>query len=97
MYGLIGKMIAVPGERETLIGLMLNSSGEMPGCLGYIVAKDAKDENAIWVTEVWDSEQSHKASLAIPEVKEAIAKAMPLIAAFEPVAATTPVGGVGLV
>jgi quinol monooxygenase YgiN len=96
MHGLIGKMVAAPGQRDALIALILEGSGEMPGCLSYIVAKDITDENAIWVTEVWDSQESHKASLSIPAVKATIAKAMPLIAGFEPGAVTEPVGGIGL-
>jgi quinol monooxygenase YgiN len=96
MYGLIAKMVAAPGQRDALIALILEGSGEMPGCFSYIVAKDTADENAIWVTEVWDSEESHKASLSIPAVKAAIARAMPLIAGFEPGAVTVPVGGTGL-
>jgi hypothetical protein len=32
MYGLIGKMIAVPGQRYALIAVLLESVGEMPGC-----------------------------------------------------------------
>jgi quinol monooxygenase YgiN len=96
MYGLIAKMIAVPGHRDALIDLVLAGSAGMPGCVSYIVAKDAESSDVIWVTEVWDSEDSHKASLAIPAVKEAIGKAMPLIAGFEKGATTIPVGGVGL-
>jgi quinol monooxygenase YgiN len=96
MYGLIAKMIAVPGQRDALIDLILAGSAGMPGCISYVVAKDAENPDTIWVTEVWDSEESHKASLAIPEVKEAIGKAMPLIAGFEKGATTIPVGGVGL-
>jgi quinol monooxygenase YgiN len=95
MHGLIGKMVAAPGQRDALIALILEGSGEMPGCLNYIVAKDITDENVIWVTEVWDSQESHKASLSIPAVKATIARAMPLIAGFEPGAVTEPVGGIG--
>ncbi|GAA0528798.1 hypothetical protein GCM10009533_30080 [Saccharopolyspora spinosporotrichia] len=32
-----------------------------------------------WVTEVWKSKEHHTASLELPEVKEAIGKAMPLL------------------
>ena len=32
----------------------------------YVVAKDAEDPDGIWFTEVWDSEQSHAASLKLP-------------------------------
>jgi quinol monooxygenase YgiN len=65
----------------------------MPGCLSYIVAKDANDVNAIWITEVWDSKASHEASLSLPSVKEAIANGRPLIAGFSDRSVTTPVGG----
>jgi quinol monooxygenase YgiN len=60
------------------------------------VARDATDADSIWVTEVWDSSESHKASLTLPEVQATIAQAMPLIASFEPGAETEPAGGVGL-
>ena len=96
MYGLIGKMVAVAGKREELLAILLESVGEMPGCLSYIIAKAPTDENAIWITEVWDSEQSHKASLSLPAVKQAIAKGRPLIASFGDFVVTEPLGGYGL-
>ena len=96
MHGLIGKMLAAPGQRDALIGILLESTTAMPGCLSYIVAKDVKDENAIWISEVWDGKDSHAASLTLPEVKAAIAKARPLIAGFGDYSTTEPVGGVGL-
>ena len=96
MYGLIGKMLAAQGRRDEVIGILLAGTQAMPGCLSYIVAKDPVDANAIWVTEVWDGEASHKASLAIPAVKEAIAKARPMITGFGERFITSPVGGTGL-
>jgi quinol monooxygenase YgiN len=68
----------------------------MPGCLSYVVARDVADANAVWVTEVWDSEASHKGSLSLPSVRDAIAKGRPLIAGFGERFITVPVGGVGL-
>jgi hypothetical protein len=56
----------------------------MPGCLSYVVSKDREDESGIWITEVWDSETSHTASLTLPIVKEAITKGRSLIARFGP-------------
>jgi quinol monooxygenase YgiN len=97
MYGLIGKMVAVPGQREALISILLNDISDMPGCLSYVVAKDPADANAIWITEVWDSEQSHRDSLSLPSVQRAIARGRPLIASFGEHAVTEPVGGHGLV
>ena len=67
----------------------------MPGCLSYVVAKDPADPDGIWITEVWDSEASHKASLELPAVQAVIAKARPLIAGFESGTVTEPVGGLG--
>lgn len=96
MFGLIGKMTATPGQREALIAILLEGTQAMPGCLSYIVARDAKEADAIWITEVWDSKDSHGASLTLPSVKAAIAKARPLIAGFGSGTTTEPVGGVGL-
>ena len=95
-YGLIGKMLAQPGKRDELIGHLLAGTGAMPGCLSYVVAKDATDADALWITEVWDGRDSHAASLKLPEVQATIAKARPLIAGFGERFETEPVGGVGL-
>jgi quinol monooxygenase YgiN len=96
MYGLIGKALAKPGERDALIAILLEGIASMPGCLSYIVAKDPADANAIWITEVWDSEASHQASLSLPSVKAAISRGRPLIAGFGERFVTQPVGGQGL-
>lgn len=96
MYGLIGKMTAVPGQREALIAILLEGVAEMPGCLSYVVARDLADEDALWVTEVWDSQDSHAASLLLPAVQQAIARGRPLIAGFGDAVVTEPAGGHGL-
>ena len=96
MYGLIGKMIAVAGQRDTLLKILFDSVGDTPGCLSYIIAKDPADENALWITEVWDSQVSHQASLSLPAVQQAIARARPLIAGFGEHIITEPVGGYGV-
>lgn len=96
MYGLIGKMTAAPGERDALLAILMEI-GTMPGCLSYIIARDPKDETAIWITEVWQSQEQHAASLQIPAVRAAISRARPLIAGFGERIVTEPVGGHGLV
>jgi quinol monooxygenase YgiN len=96
MYGLIGKMIAVSGQRDALIAILLEGVAGMPGCLSYVVAQDPSDAEAIWITEVWDSQASHTASLSLPSVQHAIARGRPLIAGFGERVVTTPVGGHGL-
>ena len=96
MYGLIGKMIADHEKRDELISILLDGANEMPGCLSYVISKDMTDENALWITEVWDSKESHQASLSLEAVKTAISQGKPLIAGFGERFETTPVGGHGL-
>jgi quinol monooxygenase YgiN len=96
MYGLIGKMRAVSGQRDALLAILLEGIQSMPGCLSYVVAKDPADADAIWITEVWDGPDSHRASLALPSVRQAITRAKPLIAGFDSSVVTEPVGGHGL-
>ena len=97
MYGLIGKMTAQPGKRDALVRILLDGVSGMPGCLSYIVANDPDDGDVIWITEAWESQDAHAASLSLPAVREAIGKGRPLIAGMSAVAKTIPVGGHGLV
>jgi len=96
MYGLIGRFTATDGNRDALIRILLDGVSGMPGCLSYVVASDPADANAIWITEVWDSQESHAASLSMPSVQEAIGKGRPMIAGMERIAETRPEGGHGL-
>jgi quinol monooxygenase YgiN len=96
MYGLIAKMTVMSGKREEMIQILKESAAAMPGCLSYVVAKDSADENALWVTEVWDSAASHDASLSLPAVKNAIPRGKVIVSNFEKIAVTNPVWGVGL-
>lgn len=96
MYGLIGKVRAIPGERDALVAILLEGVAAMPGCLSYVVAQDPSDPDAVWITEVWYSQESHKASLSLPSVKEAITRGRPLIAGFDQHTETVPLGGHGI-
>ncbi len=96
MYGLIGSMTAQSGQREALAGILLMGLRDMPGCLSYIVANDPQNADKLWITEVWDSADNHMASLKLPSVQEAIAKARPIIAGMGDRQETMPLGGQGL-
>src|SRR5688572_5192088 len=74
MYGLIGKVLTVAGQRDAFATVLLEGTGEMPGCLSYIIANDPANADALWITEVWDSQASHQASLQLPAVQAAIRK-----------------------
>ncbi len=93
MYGLIGKVTCVAGQRDTFATLLLEGTQAMAGCLSYVVATDPADADALWITEVWDSQASHKTSLSLPAVQAAIAKGRPLIAGFSNRVETVPIGG----
>lgn len=82
VYAIIGQMLSSPGKRDELIGYLTEGSADMAGNLSYVIWRDKADENSIWITEVWKDEASHKASLSLPQVQEAIRKARPIIAGF---------------
>jgi len=97
MYGLIGKMKCTPGQRDALAAILIEGVAGMPGCLSYVVARDPTDADALWITEAWINQDSHKASLSLPSVQQAIAKGRPLITGFGDRYETQPIGGHGLV
>jgi quinol monooxygenase YgiN len=81
MFMLHGRLAAKPGKREELLAVL--SEGEhdepMPGCRLYLIAVDETDADGVWITEVWESEDAHTASLQLDRVKEQIARAMPIL------------------
>ena len=81
MFMLHGRLAATPGRRDELLALLAEGEhGEpMPGCRLYLVAVDATDADGVWVTEVWESEEAHRASLQLDRVREQIARATPLL------------------
>jgi quinol monooxygenase YgiN len=91
VYGLISRLKALPGQRDTLIEVLLQGSRAMPGCIHYILAKDTHDEHTLWVVETWDSVQAHRSALSLPEVVQAMTRGKPLIAAIEHRVETVPI------
>jgi len=66
----------------------------MPGCHSYVIALDATNPDALWITEVWDGKDSHAGSLKLSAVQAVITKARPLVAGFGHRFETTPIAGV---
>ena len=95
MYGLITKLPAWPGRRDALALSLLDPEVKRPGCCSYVVAFDPKEDDAVWVTEAWMSEDAHRAALT-PEVRDRLRPALGMIAVFGETTYTRPVGGVGL-
>lgn len=96
MYGLIGSFKAVPGKRRELADILIAGVGGMPGCRSYVVSEDPGDDHTLWITEVWDTQESHQASLQLPEVRAAIGKGKPLIHAFGERREVRVIGGHGI-
>jgi len=98
MYGLVGTLIAKPGQRDALLALLLETSrgGRMPGCRLYVVSEVPSEPDAISIVEVWDDKAAHHASLQLDSVRSVIAKGRPLIAGMGESVELRPVGGQGL-
>lgn len=92
MYGLIVKLTAASGRRSDLVEVLGgDDSHTIAGCLSFIVAEDTADADVLWVTEVWDSEASHKASLDLTPRRAGLPAIETLVARHEKIAVTKPV------
>ena len=81
MFMLHGRLAAQAGRRDELLALLseVGAHEPMPGCRLYLVAIEESDPDGVWVTEVWESEEAHRASLELDRVKQQIARARPLL------------------
>lgn len=77
----VGTLGAMPGKRDELVGQLTRRSDVLAGlgCLAYEVGVNAENPDTVYVLELWNTEQAHRASLALPEVQAAIAAARPLL------------------
>jgi quinol monooxygenase YgiN len=98
VYGLQGKMLAKSGQRDALLGLLLDAArgAAMPGCRIYIVSEVPAEPDAIAILEVWDDKAAHDASLQLESVRALIAQARPFIAGMGESIELRPIGGQGL-
>lgn len=81
-YLLHGKLTAKEGHTDELANILLDASklvSTAKGCKFYVISKDQKDLNAVYVTEIWDSKEDHDNSLKVEGVRELIMKAMPIL------------------
>lgn len=81
-FGLIGQMLAQPGQRAALMAILSEGTASMPGNMGYLIGEDSANPDAIWIVELWETKEAHAASLALPAVQDAIKRGRPLIAGF---------------
>jgi quinol monooxygenase YgiN len=97
-YAYIGSMRAKDGQRDAVIEILLTGADGLgpAGCQVYAVCTDPADTDVIWVSEVWDSADSHAASLQLPEAKAAIARALPMLTGEFSGQELTVAGGLGV-
>lgn len=95
MYGYIGSMKTKPGQREAVVQILVGAADALraAGCSLYLVSVAADDKDTIWVSEVWDTKESHDASLALPAAREEIGRAMPMLTGQFTSQETVVVGG----
>jgi quinol monooxygenase YgiN len=85
-FGMQVVMTAAPEKGEELAVLMLEASklvSKLKGCQLYIVQLSTSVKDTVLITEVWGSAEEHQASLSVPEIRELIGKARPLIIDME--------------
>jgi len=77
----VGTLGAQPGRRDELAALLTarNDALERVGCLAYEVGVSDEQPDTVFVVELWESAEAHRASLDLPEVRAAIASARPLL------------------
>jgi quinol monooxygenase YgiN len=97
-YGYIGSMKTKAGRRDEVVSILLSGVDGLRevGCRLYVVSLDQADDDTIWVSEVWDSKEHHDQSLRLPQVKDAIGKAMPVLTGEFTSRELRVVGGLGV-
>ncbi|MEU8301269.1 putative quinol monooxygenase [Micromonospora sp. NPDC048909] len=97
-YGYFGSMRARPGQRAEVVAILLEGVDGLRtvGCHLYAVGASETDPDLILVSEIWESKGHHDRSLQLPETKEAIARAMPLLTGEFAGQEMTVLGGLGV-
>ncbi|MDX2377207.1 antibiotic biosynthesis monooxygenase [Microbacterium sp. LRZ72] len=77
----VGTLGAEPGRRDELAAHLSRRSDVLAGagCLVYEVGVNDDDPDTVYVMELWVSADAHRASLSLPEVRESIAVARPML------------------
>jgi len=81
-YFLHGSLTAKAGEKEKLASILVKASqllSDAPGCKLYAIGLSDSEENAVYITEIWDSKEDHDNSLKDANIQNLIKEAMPLI------------------
>ncbi|KMS80237.1 putative quinol monooxygenase [Prauserella rugosa] len=76
----VGTLGAAPGRRDDLVAHLTRRSDALSraGCLLYEVGI-GDEPDTVYVMELWTSAEAHQASLQLPEVRDSIAQARPML------------------
>ncbi|MGJ8662997.1 MAG: putative quinol monooxygenase [Marinicella sp.] len=85
-FGIQVTLKAVKDKGDYLAQIMLDAAQlieNLPGCQAYIVIRSMSDPDLVLITEIWDCQQTHQASLANKEVASLINSTRSLITHME--------------
>jgi quinol monooxygenase YgiN/mannose-6-phosphate isomerase-like protein (cupin superfamily) len=97
--GRYAKAMAKPGRGDELAGKLLEVAEDLrdaPGCELYLINRSPSDPDAVWVTELWQSQELLDAALERPEARARMPEVLGLVLqdGFERID-VEPLGGVG--
>lgn len=77
----LGTLGTKPGRRDELVALLTRRGDKLAeaGCLLYEVGIRDDEADTVFVAELWETEEAHRASLDLESVRAGIAEAMPLL------------------
>ena len=77
----VGSLETKPGRRDDVVAILLRPMPGLKeaGCLLYEVGVNEDFPDTVFVCELWESSEAHRASLELDGVRAAIAEAMPLL------------------
>ena len=93
------KLSTQPGKRAELLAAldqMLDAVESEPGTQVYSIHTDNSDENAVWIFELYESDDAMAAHSGSDAMKALMGSLGPLLGDAPILAATTPHGGKGV-
>ncbi len=80
-YANVGALGVHAGKRDQLVEILTRRSDALSGagCLLYEVGTNEDEPHTVFVVELWESAEAHRASLELESVQDAISEAMPIL------------------
>lgn len=77
----VGSLETKPGQRDAVLSILVRPMAGLKeaGCLLYEVGVNDAVPDTVFVCELWESPEAHRASLELESVQAAIEEAMPLL------------------